>query len=520
MLKFDPGAEMHPDLGPPQCHFGILEVGAGLLASVSAGIGSGAAALGAGAAAADAIGTGVTGALVGGGLGAGEAAITGGNIGTGALTGGITGGAIGGLGGAIGSATGLGSTAGDAIAGAGAGAAGSAVTGGNALTGALTGGASGLAAGALGGLSGDGGTAAAPGVSSSGAGTVSADATGAAAGLNVSPAAAPGPSALSAAAPASVPAASTDLTSASSAAAGLGTGTGTASIATGGGGGGGAGGGIPPTAGGGPTLGGYTQADGAAASALGATDASFPTPPVAPETIPNTNVASGVSPVTDASGNPVYASAGDAQTAAAQLGADKAGFPVDGSGTPASSGGMFGKVGDFLSGPNGKLAGVAISGAGLLKDTLSGNQDVAGASNISGLAKQASQQGSLLQSYLTSGTLPPAVQASVNAATKDGITAIKARYAQSGVAPGSSGELNDIARLQQNSVIQGATLADQLMQQGISESSLSGQLYNELVAHNTSLNNQTGAAITGLASALAGGGTKIQIGGSTTPAAT
>jgi hypothetical protein len=176
---------------------------------------------------------------------------------------------------------------------------------------------------------------------------------------------------------------------------------------------------------------------------------------------------------------------------------------------------LLDQAGSWLSSPTGKLAGVGVAGLGLAKNLLSSNT-IPGESNIQSLASSSQTQGALLQQYLQNGTLPPAVQTSVNAATQDGITAIKAKYAQMGVAPNSQAEVQDIARLQQNAVIQGATLADQLLQQGISESQLSGQLYNDLVTTNTAQNNQTNSAIGNLASALAGGGTKIQIGGTTT----
>ena len=60
-------------------------------------------------------------------------------------------------------------------------------------------------------------------------------------------------------------------------------------------------------------------------------------------------------------------------------------------------------------------------------------------------------------------------------------------------------------------MVQGATLADQLTQQGISLTELSAQLYNNLVGYNTQLNTQTGQAITALATALAGSGNTIKL---------
>jgi len=176
--------------------------------------------------------------------------------------------------------------------------------------------------------------------------------------------------------------------------------------------------------------------------------------------------------------------------------------------TPST--GILDTIGNAIGSPTGKLVGAGIAAAGLGMDLLKGNS-IPGLSNIQNLASSSAAQGQILQSYLETGTLPPAVQASINAATQDGITAIKAKYANMGVAPGSSQEVQDIAVLQQQAVIQGATLADQLLAQGISETQLSGELYNSLVSANTALNTQTGQAISALAGALAGGGTTIKL---------
>lgn len=169
-----------------------------------------------------------------------------------------------------------------------------------------------------------------------------------------------------------------------------------------------------------------------------------------------------------------------------------------------------GTLGSILSSP---LTRGAISGLGLIRDLSASSQSnpIPGMSQIQQLAQNSLTQGGILQSYLQNGTLPPAVQASVDQATQDGITQIKSRYAAMGVAPGSTQETEDIARLQQNAVVQGATLADQLLQQGISLTTLSGSLYNNLVGYNQNLNNQTNQAIAALAASLSGGGQQLKV---------
>ncbi len=360
-----------------------------------------------------------------------------------------------------------------ATIGAGLGAGAAAIEHGNPLLGALSGGVTGGTAGLLAsGLSGTGGTSVGPNEASSGA----TPATAAAQTLGVPAGAPAGASAASISAPVAG-AAPPDLTSAD--------------------------------------LNGF----------IGSVDTgpltSAPAASNAVGTAPSAGAMSGADtpqPVSfDASGNQVMSPRASASATPVQLsggamsGADTlAAHPYGGA---QNSGGLFGKIGDFLGSSQGKALGTAAQ-IGLIGKDLIGGSSIPGMGNVKGIAQQLGAQGQVLSSYLQNGTLPPAVQASVDAATRDGITSIKSRYAAMGIAPGSSAEVQDIAHLKQNAVVQGATLADQLLQQGISESQLSGELYAQLVGYNTQLNNQTGQAISNLASSLAGGGRPvIQIGG-------
>jgi hypothetical protein len=214
------------------------------------------------------------------------------------------------------------------------------------------------------------------------------------------------------------------------------------------------------------------------------------------------------------------AAAGASPAAAA---ANGIGAPVTGAGTignsawetPAAAGAAGnsggGGIGSFLGSAGSALQahplqslGVGVAGLGLAKD-LFADQAPKGTNALNSLAANSASQGQILQSYLETGTLPPAIQASVNAATQAGISAIKSKYAGMGVAAGSSGEVQDIASLQQQAVYQGATLADQLLQQGLSETQLSSSIYQSLIQNQTAMDGQTTQAIGGLSSALAGG---------------
>ena len=170
--------------------------------------------------------------------------------------------------------------------------------------------------------------------------------------------------------------------------------------------------------------------------------------------------------------------------------------------------------------------------------------------NLTALQGQAQQSGQTLQNYLTTGTLPPAVQAQVDQATQSAITAIKAGYASRGIPANSSMEIQDINTAKQSATAQAAQLMQNLSTQGLSEQQLaatigqqiastntqgtqlaaqigsqlvgqglqgagiSEQIYQTLLQADQTQQAQTGQAIANLARALSGG-TTIQLGGTT-----
>ena len=110
-------------------------------------------------------------------------------------------------------------------------------------------------------------------------------------------------------------------------------------------------------------------------------------------------------------------------------------------------------------------------------------------------------QANQLESYLTTGTLPPGVQTAITAATQQAVTAIKAKYASAGQS-GSSAEATDIAAAQESAVTQGTQIALTLMQQGVNDANLSSQLYGEIMQTATSQDQALGSAIGTFAAAL------------------
>lgn len=229
---------------------------------------------------------------------------------------------------------------------------------------------------------------------------------------------------------------------------------------------------------------------------------------------------------------PALGAPGAKELAVPQFGADA---PVASLQTPigsawdAASSGLK-SVGDAINSPTGKLLSTGVAGAGLLKN-LSTAPNIPGTAQLAQLAQQlgarqqelaktgqdlvtstapqataaagaATDQASTLKNYLNTGTLPPAVQASLDRATQDAIGAIKSQYAARGAPPGSSSEVADIANLKQQAVIKGGTLAAQLYSQGVSQDQLAAQIYSNLLSAGGGLTGAGTSAASAAGSAL------------------
>ena len=166
---------------------------------------------------------------------------------------------------------------------------------------------------------------------------------------------------------------------------------------------------------------------------------------------------------------------------------------------PASGGGgLFGSLGGILSNPATLLAG-----GGLVADVLRGNSNPPGYQQILDAANRTSSQANTMQGYLSSGTLPPGLQTSLDTARADAEAAVRSRYAQMGMS-GSSAEAQDIQNLHNRIVSQGADMAMQLYQQGLSETQISTQLYQIIMNEQIAQDNALSSGITNMVTALAG----------------
>ena len=96
------------------------------------------------------------------------------------------------------------------------------------------------------------------------------------------------------------------------------------------------------------------------------------------------------------------------------------------------------------------------------------------------------------------------MQTSIDTATKSAQAAIRSKYASMGMS-GSTAEQQELNQITETASTQGFQIADTLLQQGISETQLSSELYQSIINVSMQQNAQTGSAIANLASALSGG---------------
>jgi hypothetical protein len=161
----------------------------------------------------------------------------------------------------------------------------------------------------------------------------------------------------------------------------------------------------------------------------------------------------------------------------------------------------LGNIGKALSANSNWLLPAALLGY----EGLSANKGLAGSpgySNLVGTANQLSTQAGQLESYLNSGTLPPGIATSLSQAGAAAKAAIRGQYASRGMS-GSSAEQQDLSNVDQTIVSQGATIATQLLNTGISESQLSSSLYSQILSASLSQDQQLGTALATLAGASA-----------------
>jgi len=169
--------------------------------------------------------------------------------------------------------------------------------------------------------------------------------------------------------------------------------------------------------------------------------------------------------------------------------------------TPAAQAGgegLLGQAGSYLA----KNPTSVLSALGLAANMLKGNQMPKYSGQLSAEAAQLQAQGAQLQGYLTSGTLPPGVGASLSAAHDSVAATIRSQYAARGMS-GSSAEMQDLNNLAQTTVTQGAQIASNLLQTGVSEQQFASGLYQNLMATSMQQDTNMSNAIAGFTNAMA-----------------
>lgn len=148
--------------------------------------------------------------------------------------------------------------------------------------------------------------------------------------------------------------------------------------------------------------------------------------------------------------------------------------------------------------------GAALNAAGIVGSAIRGNQTMPGEKEIKNIAGKLNTQGEAMQNYLSTGTLPPGLQASINQASEAAKATIRSQYASRGMS-GSSAEQQDLQSVDQRAQAQGAQTALQLLQTGINETGMAANLYNTMLGRAMESDEQLSSAISGFASSLAGG---------------
>lgn len=163
---------------------------------------------------------------------------------------------------------------------------------------------------------------------------------------------------------------------------------------------------------------------------------------------------------------------------------------------------IAGKAGNVItSNPS-----TALGALGLGYSALKAGQMPKGTNALTSQANALATQGSQLQQSLN-GPLPAGAQASLNQASQSAKAQIRSQYANLGLI-GSTMEAQALAGVDQTVAAQGFQIADQLYQQGVSETNMSSQLFQQIMSIQASQNNALTGAIGNFAGALAGSGLK------------
>lgn len=151
------------------------------------------------------------------------------------------------------------------------------------------------------------------------------------------------------------------------------------------------------------------------------------------------------------------------------------------------------------------VSGLGLADQFLTQPKLPSSSAITGQINTT--ANQLSAQASQLQSYISSGNLPPGAMEAVNSATQSAKASVRSQYASMGLG-GSTQEASALSNIDRQASQQIFSIAHSLLTTGINEAGLSAQLYEAILGQTNAQNKELSSAIANFAGAAAGSGTR------------
>lgn len=151
--------------------------------------------------------------------------------------------------------------------------------------------------------------------------------------------------------------------------------------------------------------------------------------------------------------------------------------------------------------------GLALAAGGLGYNIMQGQKQSAAVNALNAEAQQQGATGAQLEGYLTSGTLPPGLQASVAEAVQNAKATAISNMASQGLStdPTKNTALaSELAAIDQQVPILTAQIGQQLLQSGEAASGLASNLYTSLANIDQTQTAQIGKSIAAMAAALSG----------------
>jgi hypothetical protein len=162
-------------------------------------------------------------------------------------------------------------------------------------------------------------------------------------------------------------------------------------------------------------------------------------------------------------------------------------------------GGLLSKIGGFAANNPGAVASAGILGLEALKQ----NQPLPEQAQLNTIGAQTAAEGNQLASYVSSGTLPPGAQESINLATTAAKSQVRSTAAQLGLS-GSTWEADRMAQVDQQASAQGEQIAQQLLQQGANYTQLSSGVFEQLLKSTLDQDTAFQKSLSQFAAGLAG----------------